>query len=169
MMLQKICDTVGGRSEPVRRKRYAQWNPNRLVYAVWNTVRHRMGKNKRKKGGVGPTRRQESNASGGRRPAIAVVCIPRMVKVRCRKSGQLATGINADTADIPTPNASGVRKIILVREEPAMWYTASMHALNTTSSVIGPWRKCMFKNGSRTSHRRNTYHDIISDPHPSRD
>lgn len=49
MMLQKICDTVGGRSEPVRRKRYAQWNPNKLVYAVWNTVRHRVSENKRKK------------------------------------------------------------------------------------------------------------------------
>ncbi len=85
MTLQKIWDTVGGRSEPVRRKRYAQWNPNRLVYAVWNTVVWAGIKNgTREKSGVGPTCRQESNPSGGSRSAIAVVCIPRVVEVRYR-------------------------------------------------------------------------------------
>ena len=38
MRLQKMCASSDGSSAPVRRSRNAQWNPNRLVYASWNTV-----------------------------------------------------------------------------------------------------------------------------------
>ena len=38
MTLQNMCETVGGRREPVRRNRNAQWKPKRLVYVSWNTA-----------------------------------------------------------------------------------------------------------------------------------
>ena len=38
MMLQKMWAVRGGRSEPVRRNKYAQWKPNNEVYIVWKTV-----------------------------------------------------------------------------------------------------------------------------------
>jgi hypothetical protein len=36
-MLQKMCEEIDGNIDPVRRKRYAQWNPNKVVYASWKT------------------------------------------------------------------------------------------------------------------------------------
>lgn len=38
MILQKMCAVMGGYIDPVRRKRYEQWNPKSVVYASWNTI-----------------------------------------------------------------------------------------------------------------------------------
>lgn len=109
---------MGGRMEPVRRKRYEQWKPNRVVYDSWTSVviAARLAAL-----ALRPYRLNVSHAWW--------TCAVGRTFRRERRVGRQAY--------IPMPNASGPRKIMRFVEAPDRWYTASTQDLKTTSSVMG--------------------------------
>ena len=75
---------------------------------------------------------------GWSRPSETIVCVPSMVGV---SYGLLSDTDDASAVNVPSPKDKGAMKIILTFDIPDRWYTESMHALNTISSVIGPYNK----------------------------
>ena len=83
------------------------------------------------------TYRLRARLAGLRRLYVRAVC-----KSPSRDAHELENILVSESEDVrelnaPIPNQSGLRKIILFLDEPDMPYTARMHALNATSSVIG--------------------------------
>lgn len=87
MILQNMCDAIGGMSDPVRRNRNAQWKPKSVVYKVWKA-----GNNMSTGGRIwlalltALTDRQYGNLQGTRITAVLIVNCPPVVNMRCDTS-----------------------------------------------------------------------------------
>jgi hypothetical protein len=88
MMLQNMCAEMGGKTEPVLRKRKAQWKPKTLVYANWNTKElsgYSMEDAVTRKGKR--TAGDDCAFGSGSGAPVAVECVPCVMDVGCEEGG----------------------------------------------------------------------------------